>query len=176
MYYNTTNCVKIMACGIATLDVKTMVCGVAIKSLEITLILQPARSDVKIGSTRSDVKIGPARRDVKIGPARAHRNRLNISTCVRFLKYCKQLHVQLWRPQFKNDWGDQIGWSLRKPFRRFGFLIYSCRVKQKNSSCNACDHYLHELIHTHFECSAPEPIQRPILAQLLLPSFLVQGP
>jgi len=28
---------------------KTLVCGVAINSLEITLILQPARSDIKIG-------------------------------------------------------------------------------------------------------------------------------
>jgi len=38
---------------------KTMICGVAINSLEITLILQQARSDVKIG------------------PDRAHGNRLN---------------------------------------------------------------------------------------------------
>jgi len=37
MYCNTTN------------RVKTMVCCAAINSLEITLILQPARSDVKIG-------------------------------------------------------------------------------------------------------------------------------
>jgi len=32
---------------------KTMVCNVAINSLEITLILQPARSDVKIGPNRA---------------------------------------------------------------------------------------------------------------------------
>jgi len=30
-----------------------MVCGVAINSLEMTLILQPARSDVKIGPARA---------------------------------------------------------------------------------------------------------------------------
>jgi len=45
MYYNAINCVKTMACGIAKLHVKTK-----INSLEITLILQPACSDVKIGS------------------------------------------------------------------------------------------------------------------------------
>jgi len=37
------------------LYVKTMVCGVAIKSLETTLILHPARSGVKIGPARSHV-------------------------------------------------------------------------------------------------------------------------
>jgi len=30
-------------------NIKTMVCGVAINSLNITLILQPARRDIKIG-------------------------------------------------------------------------------------------------------------------------------
>jgi len=40
MYCNITNCVK------------TMVCNIAINYLEITLILQPARSDVKIGPAR----------------------------------------------------------------------------------------------------------------------------
>jgi len=37
MYCNTTNCVK------------SMVCGVAINFVEMTLILQIAHSDVKIG-------------------------------------------------------------------------------------------------------------------------------
>jgi len=48
MYRNNTNCVKTMFCFVA-MYVKTMVCGVAINSLEITLISQPAYSDVKIG-------------------------------------------------------------------------------------------------------------------------------
>jgi len=46
MYYDTTNCVK------------TIVCGVAINYLEITLILQPAGSDVKIGLDRAHMGIG----------------------------------------------------------------------------------------------------------------------
>jgi len=51
------------------LYVKTMVCGVAINSLELKLILQPARSDVKIG------------------PACAHGNRLKeFFTWAAFLK------------------------------------------------------------------------------------------
>jgi len=36
-----------------------MVCGVTISSLEITLILQPARSDVKIGPVRTQVRQVP---------------------------------------------------------------------------------------------------------------------
>jgi len=38
-----------MVSGITMLYVKTMVCGFAINSLEINLILQPARSDIKSG-------------------------------------------------------------------------------------------------------------------------------
>jgi len=41
MYCKTSNCVK------------TMVCGVAINSLKIILILQPACGDVKIGMVRA---------------------------------------------------------------------------------------------------------------------------
>jgi len=45
MRYNTTNCVKITVCDVAMLYVNTMVSGVAINSLKITL--QPASTDVK---------------------------------------------------------------------------------------------------------------------------------
>jgi len=37
------------------LYVKTMVCDVAINSLDITLILQPACSDVKIGPVHMEI-------------------------------------------------------------------------------------------------------------------------
>jgi len=57
MYCNTTNCVK------------TMVCSVAINSLEITLILQPARSDVKVS------------------PARTHGNRLKFLCSFFFVTF-----------------------------------------------------------------------------------------
>jgi len=62
---NTTNSVKTMVCGIAMsyvktmvcsvtmAYVKTMVCSVAINFLKITLILQPACSDVEIGPARA---------------------------------------------------------------------------------------------------------------------------
>jgi len=39
-----------MGCGVAMLCVKMIVCGVVITCLKITLILKPARNDVKIGS------------------------------------------------------------------------------------------------------------------------------
>jgi len=55
---NITNSVKTTACGAAIFYVKTTVCGLAINSMKISLILQPAGSDVKIG------------------PARVHGNRL----------------------------------------------------------------------------------------------------
>jgi len=42
-----------MFCDAAMFYVKTMVCGVAINSLEITIILQPACNDVKIGLYRA---------------------------------------------------------------------------------------------------------------------------
>jgi len=42
MFCNTTYCIKQWSVGVAMLFVKTMVCGVATNSLEITLILQPA--------------------------------------------------------------------------------------------------------------------------------------
>jgi len=61
MYCNITNCVKTIVCDIAMLYVKTMACGVAVNSLTTILIMQPARSDVKIG------------------PNRAHENRLNLT-------------------------------------------------------------------------------------------------
>jgi len=47
MYFNTTNCVKVIVCDAAMLYVITMVCGVAINPLEISLILQPAYGDVR---------------------------------------------------------------------------------------------------------------------------------
>jgi len=47
MYCGTTNCVITMVCDVSMLSVKTMVSGVAINSLEITLIC-------------NDVRIGPA--------------------------------------------------------------------------------------------------------------------
>jgi len=42
-----------MASDVAMLYAKTMVCGVAINSLKLTLNLQPARSDIKIGPARA---------------------------------------------------------------------------------------------------------------------------
>jgi len=42
-----------MALGVAKLYVNMMVCGVVINSLEITLILQPAYSVVKVGVARA---------------------------------------------------------------------------------------------------------------------------
>jgi len=45
-------CVKTMACGVVILCVKKIVCEVAINSLKITLILQPARNEVNIGPVR----------------------------------------------------------------------------------------------------------------------------
>jgi len=42
-----------LVCGVPTLYVKTMICGVVINSLEVTLILQPAHSDVKISPFRA---------------------------------------------------------------------------------------------------------------------------
>jgi len=55
-------------CDVAMLYVKTIICGVAINSLEITLILQPACSDVKINLVR------------------ARENMLIVTKSVRFVK------------------------------------------------------------------------------------------
>jgi len=49
MYCNATNCVKTIVYVVAMLHVKSMFFGVAINFRKITVILQPARNDVKIG-------------------------------------------------------------------------------------------------------------------------------
>jgi len=41
--------IKAMICDVAMLHVKTFLCTVAINSMDINLILQPAHNDVKIG-------------------------------------------------------------------------------------------------------------------------------
>jgi len=51
MYCNTKNYVNTILFGTAKLYLKTTVCNVAINFLEITLILEPDLSDVKIGPT-----------------------------------------------------------------------------------------------------------------------------
>jgi len=53
MNCSTTNCAKTIVCDVAMLSVKTMVLCSVVISLEITLILQPALGDVKIGPVRA---------------------------------------------------------------------------------------------------------------------------
>jgi len=53
MHYKITDCVKTTVSGAVMLYVKSMVCGVVKKFLEITLILKPACGDVKIGPARA---------------------------------------------------------------------------------------------------------------------------